>query len=194
MTLSLDCIVDRLVVEKTTPEHCFDLAPRLKSIDRYELALWGLDPLLALLQPFRFIRRKNIHTFTILTESKQEVVAIFGAVPTRNNNKIGTIWFLASDLLDKHYTYFLRRNKLWLHFLEENYDYLCNYITEEHQTSIRWLKWQGFNFSKPMLVKNVKVLYFYKRLHDVVKNGMQPVLNDLGPTWKTELKSKKIIA
>ena len=194
MMLSLDCIVDRLVVEKTTPEHCFDLAPRLKSIDRYELALWGLDPLLALLQPFRFIRRKNIHTFTILTESKQEVVAIFGAVPTRNNNKIGTIWFLASDLLDKHYTYFLRRNKLWLHFLEENYEYLCNYITEEHQTSIRWLKWQGFNFSKPMLVKNVKVLYFYKRLHSVVKNGMQPVLNDLGPTWKTELKSKKIIA
>jgi len=194
MMLSLDCIVDRLVVEKTTPEHCFDLAPRLKSIDRYELALWGLDPLLALLQPFRFTRRKNIHTFTILTESKQEVVAIFGAVPTRNNNKIGTIWFLASDLLDKHYTYFLRRNKLWLHFLEENYEYLCNYITEEHQTSIRWLKWQGFNFSKPMLVKNVKVLYFYKRLHSVVKNGMQPVLNDLGPTWKTELKSKKIIA
>ena len=49
MMLSQDCIEDRLVVEKTTPEHCFDLAPRLKSIDRYELALWGLDPLLALL-------------------------------------------------------------------------------------------------------------------------------------------------
>ena len=111
MMLSTDCIVDRLVVEKTTPEHCFDLAPRLKSIDRYELALWGLDPLQALLQPFRFKRRKNIHTFTILTESKQEVVAIFGAVSTRQNEKIGTIWFLASDLLDKHYSYFLRRNK-----------------------------------------------------------------------------------
>ena len=191
MMLSQDCIVDRLVVEKTTPEHCFDLAPRLKSIDRYELALWGLDPLLALLQPFRFTRRKNIHTFTILTESKQEVVAIFGAVPTKHNEKVGSIWFLASDLLDKHYTYFLRRNKLWLHFLEENYDYLCNYITEEHQTSIRWLKWQGFNFSKPMLVKNVKVLYFYKRLHNVVKNGMQPILNEIGPTWKTELSQKR---
>ena len=191
MMLSLDCIVNRLIVEKTTPEHCFDLAPRLKSIDRYELALWGLDPLLALLQPFRFTRRKNIHTFTILTESKQEVVAIFGAVPTRNNHKIGTIWFLASDLLDKHYTYFLKRNKKWLHYLEENYDYLCNYITEEHQTSIRWLKWQGFEFSKPMLVKNVKVLYFYKRLHNVVKNGMQPILNEIGPAWKTELSQKR---
>ena len=179
MMLSLDCIVNRLIVEKTTPEHCFDLAPRLKSIDRYELALWGLDPLLALLQPFRFTRRKNIHTFTILTES------------TRNNHKIGTIWFLASDLLDKHYAYFLKRNKKWLHYLEENYDYLCNYITEEHQTSIRWLKWQGFKFSKPMLVKNVKVLYFYKRLHNVVKNGMQPILNEIGPAWKTELSQKR---
>ena len=191
MTLSLDCIVDKLIVEKTIPEHCFDLAPRLKAIDRYELALWGLDPLLALLQPFRFKRRKNIHSFTILTESKQEVVAIFGAVSTKHNHKIGTIWFLASDLLDKHYACFLKRNKKWLHYLEENYDYLCNYITEEHQTSIRWLKWQGFEFSKPMLVKNVKVLYFYKRLHNVVKNGMQPILNEIGPTWKTELSQKR---
>tara|TARA_Y100001935_G_scaffold111957_1_gene92830 strand:+ start:1373 stop:1948 length:576 start_codon:yes stop_codon:yes gene_type:complete len=191
MMLSQDCIVDRLIVEKTIPEHCFDLAPRLKSIDRYELALWGLDPLMALLQPFRFTRRKNIHTFTILTESKQEVVAIFGAVSTKHNERIGTIWFLASDLLDKHYKYFLKRNKKWLHYLEENYDYLCNYITEEHKTSIRWLKWQGFNFSKPMLVKDVKVLYFYKRLQDVVKIGMQPVLNDLGPAWKTELSQKR---
>ncbi len=191
MMLSQDCIVDRLIVEKTIPEHCFDLAPRLKSIDRYELALWGLDPLMALLQPFRFTRRKNIHTFTILTESKQEVVAIFGAVSTKHNERIGTIWFLASDLLDKNYKYFLKRNKKWLHYLEENYDYLCNYITEEHKTSIRWLKWQGFNFSKPMLVKDVKVLYFYKRLQDVVKIGMQPVLNDLGPAWKTELSQKR---
>ena len=189
--LSQDCIVDRLIVEKTIPEHCFDLAPRLKSIDRYELALWGLDPLMALLQPFRFTRRKNIHTFTILTESKQEVVAIFGAVSTKHNERIGTIWFLASGLLDKNYKYFLKRNKKWLHYLEENYDYLCNYITEEHKTSIRWLKWQGFNFSKPMLVKDVKVLYFYKRLQDVVKIGMQPVLNDLGPAWKTELSQKR---
>ena len=50
-----------LYVEKTIPEHCFDLAPRFKSIDRYELALWGLDPLQALLQPFRFKKKK--HTY-----------------------------------------------------------------------------------------------------------------------------------
>ena len=58
MMLSLDCIVDKLVVEKTTPEHCFDLAPRLKSIDRYELALWGLDPLLALFNHLDLLEEK----------------------------------------------------------------------------------------------------------------------------------------
>ena len=42
-----------------------------------------------------------------------------------------------------------------------------------------------------MLVKDVKVLYFYKRLHDVVKIGMQPVLNDLGPNWTTDLNQKR---
>jgi c-di-GMP-related signal transduction protein len=64
---------------------------------------------------------------------------------------------------------------------------LSNYITEEHTKSIRWLKWQGYNFSKPMLVKNVKVLYFYKRLHNVVKKGTQPILEEIGPLWTTEL-------
>ena len=190
MRLSQDCIVDKLIVEKTIPDHCFDLAPRLKSIDRYELGVWGLDPLQALLQPFRYTR-SNVHSFTILTESKQEVVAIFGAVPVKHNHKIGTIWFLSSDLLDKNYLYFLKRNKKWLRYLEENYIFLSNYITEEHTRSIKWLKWQGFKFSKPLLVKNVKVLYFYKRIQNCIQNGMQPVLNEIGPVWRTELSQKR---
>jgi|TARA_R100001463_G_scaffold1428_1_gene6374 hypothetical protein len=174
-----------LYVEKTIPEHCFLLAPNLKPLDRYEIALWGLDPLQALLQPFRY-SRPNVNSFTILTK-EHKVAAIFGAVPSRIDNKIGTIWFLSSTELDKNYLYFLKRNKKWLHYLEEHYIYLSNYITEEHTKSIRWLKWQGYNFSKPMLVKNVKVLYFYKRLHDVVKKGTQPLLEEIGPLWTTEL-------
>ena len=128
----------------------------------------------------------DIHSFTILTENNK-VAAIFGAVSSRQNHKIGTIWFLSSQELDKNYLYFLKRNKKWLYYLEEHYTYLSNYITVEHTKSIKWLKWQGYNFSKPMLVKNVKVLYFYKRLHNVVKKGIQPLLEDVGPLWTTEL-------
>ena len=42
-----------------------------------------------------------------------------------------------------------------------------------------------------MLVNNVKVLYFYKRLQNCSQNGMQPILNDVGPSWKTELSQKR---
>jgi|TARA_R100001530_G_scaffold13965_1_gene12753 hypothetical protein len=179
-----------LYVEKTIPDHCFDLAPRLKSLDRYEIAVLGLDPLHALLLPFRY-NRPNIHTFTILTEHTKEVVAIFGVIPTKTNPRVGYIWFLASDLLDKYYRYFLRGNKRWLGYMEEHFDYLCNWIIEEHTVSIRWLKWQGFNFSHATLVKDVKMLYFYKRIHKVFKKGTLPLLKEIGPIWTTKINQER---
>ena len=59
-----------LYVEKTTPEDCFELAKNLKQVDKYELAIWGLDPLQALLQPFRYTKRK-VHTYTIFDKLSQ---------------------------------------------------------------------------------------------------------------------------
>ena len=97
-----------LYVEKTTPEDCFKLAKNLKQVDKYELAIWGLDPLQALLQPFRYTKRK-VHTYTIFDKNK-EVAAIFGTVSSRQNDKVGTIWLLSSEVLDKNYLYFLKRN------------------------------------------------------------------------------------
>jgi hypothetical protein len=175
-----------LIVEKTIPDHCFSLAPNLKAIDRYEIAVLGYDPIHALLLPFRYAR-PNTCTYTILTEHTNEVVAIFGVIPTKTNPKVGYIWFLSSNLLDKYYRYFLRGNKRWLSYMEEHYEYLCNYIIAEHTLSIRWLKWQGFIFSKEILVKGVKMYYFYKRLHGAIKKGTQPVLREIGPYWATEI-------
>tara|TARA_R110000868_G_scaffold48138_2_gene156827 strand:- start:1138 stop:1671 length:534 start_codon:yes stop_codon:yes gene_type:complete len=175
-----------LYVEKTTPEDCFRLAPNLKQLDRYEVALWGMDPLQALLVPFRF-KKFNEHTYTVF-DIDHNVVAIFGVTPSLNDPKIGRIWLLSSDLLEENLFYFVKSNKKWLRYLEEDYNYISNYITEEQKTSIKWLKWQGFIFAKkPMLVKNVKVLYFYKRLHNVVKYGTQPILEEIGPKWATHL-------
>jgi hypothetical protein len=175
-----------LYVEKTTPEDCFRLAPNLKQLDKFEVALWGFDPLQALLLPFRY-KTLSKHTYTVFDKS-DNVVAIFGVTPVTNKPTAGRIWLLSSDLLEKNFFYFLKVNKKWLHYLEEDYTHLSNYITEEHETSIKWLKWQGFIFSeKPMLVKNVKVLYFYKRLHNVVKYGTQPILEEIGPKWTTHL-------
>lgn len=178
-----------LYVEKTTPEDCFELAKNLKQVDKYELAIWGLDPLQALLQPFRYTKRK-VHTYTIFDKNK-EVAAIFGTVSSRQSDKVGTIWLLSSEVLDKNYLYFLKRNKYWTEYLEKNYDYLSNYITAEHTKSIKWLKWQGYKFSKPMLVNNVKMYYFYKRIQNCIQNRTQPILNDVGPSWTTSLPQKR---
>ena len=56
-----------LYVEKTIPDDCFRLAPNLQQLDKYELAAMGIDPLTALINPFRY-NRPNTHTFTIFVK------------------------------------------------------------------------------------------------------------------------------
>ena len=56
-----------LYVEKTVPADCFELAPKLQNIDRFEIAVTGLDPLKALLLPF-LKKRPNTHTFSIFND------------------------------------------------------------------------------------------------------------------------------
>ena len=43
-----------LYVEKGTPAHAFELAFKLRSLDKYEIALNNHTPLDALINPFRF--------------------------------------------------------------------------------------------------------------------------------------------
>ena len=50
-----------------------------------------------------------------------------------------------------------------------------------------WLKWLGFSFkNKKIIVKDVELLYFYKKIHRVSKD-IQPILGDIGPIWTTEI-------
>ena len=64
---------------------------------------------------------------------------------------------------------------------------IINFPLVEHKKNIRWLKWLGFDFKKQkILVKNVEVLYFYKKIQGVSKD-IQPIIGDIGPTWTTDL-------
>jgi hypothetical protein len=42
-----------------------------------------------------------------------------------------------------------------------------------------------------MLVNNVKMYYFYKRIQNCIQNRTQPILNDVGPSWTTSLPQKR---
>ena len=179
-----------LYVEKTVPDDCFRLAPNLKQLDKYEVAVMGLDPLTALLLPFTY-NRPNTHTFTVFEKDTNKIVAICGAVPvSKTNLQTAAICFLSSDLLKNHTRFFLQGNLRWLKYLESHYTYVYNFIIAEHKRSIKWLKWQKFSFnSTPTLVKGVEMYYFYKHLPKV-DIEIQPIMLEIGPKWRTELKDK----
>ena len=46
------------------PDDCFELAPKLRQLDKYELAVTGRDPLWSLLYPFS-ANRPNTFTFSV---------------------------------------------------------------------------------------------------------------------------------
>ncbi len=170
-----------LFVEKATPSNAFDLAFNLRQVDKYEIAMMGLDPLTALLAPFRYTR-KGVITYSVLTHDNK-VACMFGVVSSRNT-KIGTIWMLGSPELEKHWGYFTKRTKKWVDFLLADYQYVHNVISKENEISIKWLKWLGFSFKS--VAKNNNLMYFYKKIHGVSKN-IQPILGDIGPEWITEV-------
>jgi len=176
-----------LYVEKGTPADAFELAFKLKQIDKYEVAMAGHTPLEALVNPFRFTR-PNVNTYTVF--DSEEVVAMFGVVSKRNDLRKGSVWMLSSNKLDNYWKYFTKRTKKWTDYFLSDYDYVDNVISIDNKTSIKWLKWLGFTINdKEILVKGNKVLYFYKKIQGVSGN-IQPVLDDIGPVWATELKLK----
>ena len=60
-------------VEKTIPEDCFRLAPNLKQLDKYEVAVMGYDPLTALLMPLTY-NRPNTHIFTLFEKETNKII------------------------------------------------------------------------------------------------------------------------
>jgi hypothetical protein len=179
-----------IYIEKTIPDDCFRLAPNLQQLDKYELATMGVDPLTALINPFRY-NRPNTHTFSIFEKDTNEIIAIWGAMPiSKTNPHRAAVWFLANDLFYKNKKSIIKANLKWGPYLESHYTFLFNFIIKEHKRSINWLKWQKYCFSKqPMLVNDIEMYYFYKHLPKVDVD-IQPIISELGPKWTTELKDK----
>jgi len=174
----------RLYVEKGTPTHAFELAEKLRKQDIEECALAGNTPEQSLINPFRY-RRDNVNTYSVLKNG--EVIGMFGVVSTANDIKKGTVWFLASDKIYDDWKYFTKRTKKWTSFFLSDYEFVYNFVPKQNKTTIKWLKWLGFQFSdKEIVVRGVKVLYFYKYIRGVYKD-IQPIIGDIGPKWITDL-------
>lgn len=166
------------------PDDCFELAPKLKQLDKYELATVGQDPLSALMFPFR-AHRKNTITFSLFND-QHEVIAMWGACPTRLDTNKAAIWFLSTEEPFTNFVKFCKGNIIFVRYIEEQYKYLYNMCTAEQTKTIKWLKFLGFTFKdQEILVKGVKMLYFYKEPYYKVQKGVEPILKHLGPRYRT---------
>ena len=162
------------------PDDCFELAPKIKQTDKFELAVMGKDPLWTLLYPFR-INRPNVHTFGVYQDDGT-IEAMFGCCSSMDDEKKGTAWWLSTEEPFANYRY-MRHQKRVFTWLASHYSYLWNVATEEQEKTLRWVKYMGFTISnRPLLVKRVKMKYFY--IEPKGFNG-EPIDDVCGPRWRT---------
>ena len=172
-----------MYMDIAVPDDCFELAPKIKQTDKYELAVMGKDPLWVLLYPFR-INRENVHTFGVYKDDGT-IVAMFGGCGSQANPKKGTAWWLSTHEPFESFHY-MRHQKRVFQWLASHYSFMWNVATEEQKTTLRWVEYMGFTISKrPILVKNVKMKYF-----SIEPKGFkgEPIDNVCGPRWITRYR------
>ena len=166
------------------PDDCFELAPKLRQLDKYELAVTGRDPLWSLLYPFR-ANRPNTFTFSVY-DKNHNVVAMFGCCGEKGNPQRGTAWWLSSTEPFDSFK-FMKHQKRVFQWLASKYKFLWNVATEEQQATLRWVKYMGFTISdRQILVKNVKMKYFYLEPKGFLG---EPIDNVCGPRWITRYQN-----
>ena len=77
------------------PDDCFELAPKLRQLDKYELAVTGRDPLWSLF--IRFVQTDLIHHTFCFYDKNHNVVAMFGCCPYYKTPEKAAAWWLSTD-------------------------------------------------------------------------------------------------
>ena len=118
-------------------EHAYQLAPVMKQADREEVkAASGLEPLEALLKSLELSEK----AYALL--AGEEVLALGGLVPL--TEQIGIPWALTSDKIALYPKQFCSITKKLVKEFHKRYSILTNFCDARNTTTIRWLKWCGF--------------------------------------------------
>ena len=129
----------RLTVRLADPLDVQDLVPRLRPWDLVECLALGRAPATALMDPF--VAGHGPTTFALEQDGK--LIALAGLTPLL----IGSgIWMLGSEEIDDCGLDFLRLGREWVHWAAREHGPLQNVVPVQCTTTIRWLKWMGFDF------------------------------------------------
>lgn len=75
-----------------------------------------------------------------------QVVAVFGDAVYSLLGSVGVPWLISTTHVEKHARAFLKVCKPEVQAMLIRHQHLMNYVDARNTTSIRWLKWLGFNF------------------------------------------------
>ena len=125
-------------------DHAKYLQDHLRLTDIRECMIHSATPWRALPYP---LRRKDSDTWTGLYKDVPAVM--FGVVPINGDNDIrsGQIWLLGTDEIDKHARKFMRSTVDMLNYIQRSWYTLENVVPIEHQKTLNFLHFLGFEFS-----------------------------------------------
>ena len=128
--------------------HISPIARSMREADRMELYATGTEsPYQALWLGHRYSKPTG---FTFMFEGRP--VCMFGVSPSEVNPKVGSIWLLGTDdITNKCSFHFLRWSKRFLPTLMEPYEMVCNIVDARNTVHIKWIKWLGFKFIRPII-------------------------------------------
>lgn len=129
-------------VRPARPEDAAALAPKLRDADRREIAATSGEGALEVLT--RSIRTSR-PCYAVVGDQAAPA-GLFGVIPDRDQDGVGSIWLLGSDELLHNRMFFLRNSRPWIARLHEGYSVLWNYVDARNEVHLRWIAWCGFRF------------------------------------------------
>ena len=81
------------------------------------------------------------------------VMAMWGVQPVGRESilgpRIGVVWLLTTELVDRYPSLFWRQSKAQLRALFDRWDLLTNVVDARYAAALRWVHRLGFRLSKP---------------------------------------------
>lgn len=149
---------DVIDVVPARASHLRRIAAVMRQADRDEIAASsGRSPLSAL----SYSLRNSSEAWTVLIDGRPEMM--FGVGDLNILAGVGSPWLLGSDAVWRHRREFVRRSRWWIDHMLERYGVLRNAVDCRNTASIRWLKWMGCDFSRPILLRGHEFVIFEMR-------------------------------
>lgn len=73
---------------------------------------------------------------------------VFGVTPSGHDRGVGCPWMMATPVIAKYSKELLKLTPWYVHIMNSMYPTLYNYVDVRNHSSIRWLKWGGFQFGE----------------------------------------------